>query len=194
MGDMLFCNIGWMSCYEGLDGKPEQIVGGGKWVNENETGNEECNFLVCRNGYVYGHVETIKGKKDRKIRIEAVGGTGNAVEGIDAWPASLRPSWLSTLKSALKILEHFYVFADASCGQFRDVHNFTALWTGLQETLLDLEKLAVAVELTLNVFFVERITGFGLLQLLDHRRVLLIRLRGSSAAAGAIRVLLPESA
>src|SRR3954454_7527168 len=93
---------------------------------------------------------------------------------------SLRPSCLSTLGSALEILKHFYVFADASGGQFRDVHSFTALWTGLEETLLDLEKLAVAVELTLDVFFVERVTGFGRLQLLDHRRVLLIR--GSSPA------------
>jgi len=47
---------------------------------------------------------------------------------------------------------------------------------------LDLEKLAVAVELTLDEFFVERVTGFGLLQILDHHRVLLIRLRGSSHA------------
>ena len=61
---------------------------------------------------------------------------------------SLRPSCRVALRSALEILKHFYVFADASGGQFRDVHSFTALWTGLEETLLDLEELAVAVELT----------------------------------------------
>ncbi|MGB7696427.1 MAG: hypothetical protein WBL46_04305, partial [Nitrososphaeraceae archaeon] len=77
---------------------------------------------------------------------------------------------------------------------FRDVHSFAALRTRLEETLLDLQKLAVAVELALDVFFIKRVTRLRLLQLLDHRRVLLIRLRGSSAAAGAIRVLLPESA
>jgi hypothetical protein len=36
MGNMLFCNIGWMNRYEGLAGKPDKIVGGGKWVTENE--------------------------------------------------------------------------------------------------------------------------------------------------------------
>jgi hypothetical protein len=52
----------------------------------------------------------------------------------------------------------------------------------LKETLLDLEKLAVAIELTLDVCFVERVTGFGLLQLLDHRRVLLVGCGGAPAA------------
>lgn len=89
MGAMLFCNIGWMSRYEGLAGKPDKIVGGGKWVTENETGNEVCNFLACRDGYVYGHVETIQGKKDRKIRIEAIGGSGDYVRGVDVvWTAT----------------------------------------------------------------------------------------------------------
>ena len=71
MESMLFCNIGWMSRYEGLVGKPDKIVGGGSYVTENETGNEVCNFVACRDGYVYGHVEISKGKMDRKIRIEA---------------------------------------------------------------------------------------------------------------------------
>ena len=89
MAAMLFCNIGWMSRYEGLAGKPDKIVGGGKWVTENETGNEVCNFLACRDGYVYGHVETIHGRKDRKIRIEAVGGSGDRVDGGDVvWTAT----------------------------------------------------------------------------------------------------------
>ncbi|MBN8957105.1 MAG: hypothetical protein J0H17_11130 [Rhizobiales bacterium] len=89
MAAMLFCNIGWMSRYEGLVGKPDKIVGGGKWVTENKTGHEVCNFVFCRDGYVYGHVETIQGERDRKIRIEAVGGNGNFVEGIDVvWTAT----------------------------------------------------------------------------------------------------------
>jgi len=89
MGAILFCNIGWMSRYEGLIGKPDKIVGGGKWVTENETGHEVCNFVVCRDGYVYGHVETIQSERDRKIRIEAIGGSGDFVEGIDVvWTAT----------------------------------------------------------------------------------------------------------
>lgn len=89
MAAMLFCNVGWMSRYEGLVGKPDKIVGGGKFVRDNETGLEVCNFLPCRDGYVYGHVETIKGKKDRRIRIEALGGTGDLVQGVDViWTAT----------------------------------------------------------------------------------------------------------
>jgi hypothetical protein len=82
-------NIGWMSRYEGLDGKPDKIVGGGKWVTENKTGHEICKFVACGNGYVYGHVETSQGKKFRKIRIEAIGGSGDYVDGVDVvWTAT----------------------------------------------------------------------------------------------------------
>jgi len=86
---MLFCNIGWMSRYEGLVGKPDKIVGGGKWVAENESGHEVCNFLRCPDGFVYGHVETIHGENDRQIRLERLGGTGDTLEGIDViWTAT----------------------------------------------------------------------------------------------------------
>ena len=86
---MLFCNIGWMSRYEGLVGKPDKIVGGGKWVAENESGHEVCNFLPCPDGFVYGHVETIHGENDRQIRLERLGGTGGSLEGIDViWRAT----------------------------------------------------------------------------------------------------------
>ncbi len=89
MGDILFCNIGWMSRYEGLKGRPDKIVGGGQYVTDNETGHEVCNFLACGDGFVYGHVETIQGKKDRKIRIETLGGSGDYVKGIDViWTAT----------------------------------------------------------------------------------------------------------
>jgi len=71
--NFLFCNIGWMSRYNGLKGKRDKIVGGGKWVNENASGGEVCNFLGCANGYVYGHVEIAKGKIDRRIKIEEFG-------------------------------------------------------------------------------------------------------------------------
>ncbi|WP_136646470.1 hypothetical protein [Tabrizicola sp. YIM 78059] len=78
-----------MNRYEGLVGKPDKIVGGGKWVTENESGHEVCNFLPCPDGFVYGHVETVHGENDRQIRLERLGGTGNSLDGIDViWTAT----------------------------------------------------------------------------------------------------------
>ena len=89
MEKILFCNIAWMSHYEGNDGKPDKPYGGGKWVTENGTCGEACNFLACSDGYVYGHVETSQGNRDRKIRIEAIDGSGDYVEGVDVvWTAT----------------------------------------------------------------------------------------------------------
>lgn len=67
---LLVCNIGWMSQYEGLEGKPDKIVGGGEFVKKYKRGHEVCNFLPCGDGNVYGHVETIKKDQDRQIKIE----------------------------------------------------------------------------------------------------------------------------
>jgi hypothetical protein len=44
MDALFFCNIGWMNRYEGLKGKPDKIVGGGKYVDENNDGGEVCNL------------------------------------------------------------------------------------------------------------------------------------------------------
>lgn len=89
MAGILFCNIGWMSRYEGNKGQPDKTVGGGSWVRENETGHEVCNFVTCPDGFVYGHVETIQGERDRKIRIETLGGNGDSVDGVDVvWTAA----------------------------------------------------------------------------------------------------------
>jgi len=89
MAPILFCNIGWMSHYKGNAGKPDNIVGGGKWVTKNKTGHEVCNFLAGHDGRVFGHVETIRGRRDRKIRIEAIGGIGDFVNGVDVvWTAT----------------------------------------------------------------------------------------------------------
>jgi hypothetical protein len=71
---MMFCNIGWMERYRGLKGQRDQISGGGSYVDENEHGSEVCNFLECRDGFTYGHVETRKGKIDRNIDIKPLGG------------------------------------------------------------------------------------------------------------------------
>ncbi|MDN5005547.1 protein NO VEIN domain-containing protein [Bradyrhizobium sp. GCM10027634] len=88
---ILVCHIGWMAAYEGIVGQPDRIVGGGAWVRKNKDGGETCNFLACDDGYVYGHVETIKGKIDRPISIELVGAKPNApfVDHIDVvWTAT----------------------------------------------------------------------------------------------------------
>jgi hypothetical protein len=89
MDRLFFCNIGWMNGYEGLAGKPNKIVGGGKYVDKYKTGAEVCNFLPADDGLVYGHVETIKGDIDRQIRLEALGAGGASAEGVTVvWTAT----------------------------------------------------------------------------------------------------------
>lgn len=89
MSELFFCNIGWMNRYEGLKKRPDKIVGGGKYVDKHKVGAEICNFLIADDGYVYGHVETIKKDSDRKIRLESFGGKGDSVSGIDVvWTAT----------------------------------------------------------------------------------------------------------
>jgi len=45
--------------------------------------------MIAKDGYVYGHVETIKKDKDRAIRLEAFGGEGNESSGVDVvWTAT----------------------------------------------------------------------------------------------------------
>jgi hypothetical protein len=88
---ILACHIGWMAAYEGLVMQPDKIVGGGAWVRKHKDGGETCNFLKCDDGYVYGHVETIKGKIDRPISIEMLGANANAafVDHVDVvWTAT----------------------------------------------------------------------------------------------------------
>lgn len=89
VGRIVFCGIGWMGRYRGLSGQPDKIVGGGRYVKENETGHEVCNFLRCADGNVYGHVETIRGEVDRQIHIEKWGGNGGSLTGVDiVWMAT----------------------------------------------------------------------------------------------------------
>ena len=89
MENLLFCNIGWMDRYEGLKGKKAKIIGGGKFVVNNHIGGEVCNFLTADDDMVYGHVETITEKYDRKIQLEAFGGQGNYARNVDVvWTAT----------------------------------------------------------------------------------------------------------
>ena len=85
--------------------------------------------------------------------------------------------------SALEILEHLDVLADMAGSELCDVHGLAVLRASLNEALLDLQELAVAIELALDVVLVEGVAGFFLLQLLDHRRVLLVGLRRGAGGA-----------
>ncbi|MFO1473318.1 MAG: DUF3883 domain-containing protein [Lysobacterales bacterium] len=80
-----------MARYQGLEGQPDKIVGGGKWVVENERGHESCNFLPTPSGDAFGHFETIKGKIDRAVSIEKLGATKSAdkIDHVDVvWVAT----------------------------------------------------------------------------------------------------------
>lgn len=89
MGRLIFCNIGWMSWYRGLVKQPDKIVGGGRYVRDNGSGHEVCNFLGCNDGYIYGHVESIQGETDRQIHIEKWGGSDDSLSGVDIiWMAT----------------------------------------------------------------------------------------------------------
>lgn len=72
MTPTLFCNIAWMKHYDGRTPNDPPLGGGGFPRREGYCG-EECNFVHCDNGMVYGHFETIKNELDRDVRIERLG-------------------------------------------------------------------------------------------------------------------------
>ena len=79
---MLFCNIGWMDLYDGIDG--DSIERGGAF-NEDNIGHEVCNFSRAR-GHVYGYVRV-----PGEIGIKKLG-AGEGAESISGvtvvWTAS----------------------------------------------------------------------------------------------------------
>jgi 5-methylcytosine-specific restriction enzyme A len=78
---VLFCNIGWMKHYDGIDG--DTIERGGSY-NDGSIGHEVCNFSDV-NGMVYGYVQPTG-----QIKIEKLGAgkKENSVEGITVvWTA-----------------------------------------------------------------------------------------------------------
>lgn len=86
---VLFCNIAWMKEYAGRKLSDPPLGGGGFPRTEGYCG-EECNFVPCDDGFVYGHFETIKGSVDRQVRIERLGAskTDEFVDGITlVWTA-----------------------------------------------------------------------------------------------------------
>ena len=69
---LLFCNVSWMKHYAGRTSKDPPPCGGGFPFAEGYC-REECNFVPCEDGFVYGHFEMIKGDQDRRVRIECLG-------------------------------------------------------------------------------------------------------------------------
>lgn len=87
MERLIFCNIGWMTHYKGLqDG--ETIASGGKYVKENGTGFEVCNFSG-ENARQLGFVRSRTGT----IAIERLGAEADSdrVEGVAVVWTALRP-------------------------------------------------------------------------------------------------------
>lgn len=86
---ILFCNISWMKHYAGRTRRDPPSGGGSFTDNEGYCG-EECNFVPCEDGFVYGHFETIKGGVDRQVQIQRLGAgrTDLYVDGVDiVWTA-----------------------------------------------------------------------------------------------------------
>ena len=95
---ILFCNIGWMRDYKGIQG--DSIKGGGSFTEENKTGFEVCNFSEIGD-HVYGHVRTRgdnkigKGASGVKIALERITARkkeGESVSGVTIVWTAPRPS------------------------------------------------------------------------------------------------------
>ena len=89
---VLFCNIAWMEFYAGRSDDDPPLGGGGFPVREGYCG-EECNFVPCQDGYVYGHFETIKKDIDREVKIQRLGARvrDEYIDGVDiVWTAPTR--------------------------------------------------------------------------------------------------------
>ena len=65
---ILFCNIGWMKEYRGLERRNDKIVHGGSWVKEHGYGFEIYNFKP-HSGSMYGFVQIRPSKKGSSGRI-----------------------------------------------------------------------------------------------------------------------------
>lgn len=68
---ILFCNVGWMSRYQGIT-PSDKIVGGGAYVRIEQRGHEVCNFLPAKEK-IYGYVQP----HGSQIKIERIGASKN---------------------------------------------------------------------------------------------------------------------
>jgi hypothetical protein len=78
---ILFCNIGWMIRYEGLAGKPDKNRRRRQMGPRARDRSRDLQLAVGNDGYVYGHVETIHGEADGKIRLESIGVPASRLAG-----------------------------------------------------------------------------------------------------------------
>jgi hypothetical protein len=81
-----------MKHYAGRTTQDPPLGGGGFPVAKGYCG-EECNFVPCEDGFVYGHFETIKRDVDRQVRIERLGAdlADDYLDGLDiVWTAPTR--------------------------------------------------------------------------------------------------------
>lgn len=86
---VLFCNVSWMKRYAGRDAN-DPPLGGGSFPQTQGYCGEECNFVPCEDGFVYGHFETLKNHFDRQVRLERLGAgkRDELLDGVDiVWTA-----------------------------------------------------------------------------------------------------------
>lgn len=85
---VLFCNIGWMERYQGLN-VGDQIIGGGSYVRDEGRGNEICNFTPYMNTF-YGYVRSA----GKQIDIDRIGAkpNDNSVSGVTVIWTATRPT------------------------------------------------------------------------------------------------------
>lgn len=88
---ILFCNIGWMEKYQGINSS-DQISGGGAYVKEEGTGHEVCNFLSADN-WVYGYVQPVNNRSIDLTRIDKKANTDFLNDVLVIWTAT-RPKKL----------------------------------------------------------------------------------------------------
>lgn len=91
---LLFCNIGWMENYRGIT-DTDQIINGGKYIKENQTGGEVYNFQDFE-GYYYGYVQPVNNSEkvsDGRINIDKLGASSgdSHINGIDVILTAKRP-------------------------------------------------------------------------------------------------------
>jgi len=88
---ILFCNVGWMEHYQGLN-TGDQIVGGGSYVEEKGRGHEICNFSPYKND-LYWYVQP-PGKEINIVRIGADpdDDSASSVSGVTVVWTATRPT------------------------------------------------------------------------------------------------------
>jgi hypothetical protein len=85
---VLFCNVGWMERYRGLN-QHDHIMGGGAYVRTHGRGFEVCNFSA-HEGMLYGYVQP----PGAEIDLERLGGRQNddSLDGVTVFWTATRPT------------------------------------------------------------------------------------------------------